>query len=206
VTRPAGIVVCCLTCALYVGALSALAAARQPMTVRIHVWGNVRFDRVERFAPDVNDTGCTLIRGYAPPGKSHRYSYTLTINEAGRHLHRDTLFLTVDPYRRRQTVYVGPGAGRVQLFTQEHGKAVVVSAYQGISGLRLRITLAPDLRSGTVEAANMHATNGQEVGLRASMTASWTCPVLFNVRYGSRDPSRLRSWERRYNSSAIPPK
>lgn len=60
----------------------------------------------------------------------------------------------------------------------------MVSAYTGIPGIHLRITLAPDLCSRTVEAAGMHATNGMEVGLRASMTVSWTCPVLFQERYG----------------------
>jgi hypothetical protein len=175
---------CWLICTPVLAGREAWAAPTKPMTVNVYVWGGIRFDRVERFAPDLYDTGCTLIRGYAPPGKSHTYSYTVTINEAGRHLYRDTFFLTVDPYLHRQTVYSAPGAGRVQLFTRERGKAVVVSAYRGIPGLHLRITLAPDLRSGTAQASGMQVSNGMEQGLRASMSLSWTCPVLFQQHYG----------------------
>jgi len=154
------------------------------MTLRLHISGDVHVDRTERFPSVLYDTGCTLIRKYAPRGKPHAYAYTLTINEAGRHFHRDTFYLTVDPYHRNQTVYDCTRTGRVQLFTQQSGKSLVVSAFNGVLGLHLRFNLSPDLRSGTVEARNMQASKGGAEGLRASLTPSWTCPVLFQEHWG----------------------
>lgn len=180
----AGMIVCGVIAASIVGAPVLRAATAHPMTVRIHVTGDVRLDRFERFPADLHDTGCTLIRSYAPPGKPHTYSYTVTINEAGRHFQRDTFYLTVDPFRRGQTVYTSTRAGRFQLFSRAHNKSVVISAFHGIPGLHLRFTLAPDLRSGTAAAMGADGDYGGQVGLHASMTVQWSCPVLFNEHYG----------------------
>ena|SRR5947209_5885491 len=96
---------------------------------------------------------------------------------------RGTLYLTVDPYRRGQTVYSGLRTGRVQLFTVQSGKSAVVTALP-VAGAHFSVRLASDLRSGTVQATGIQASAGGQEGLKASLSASWTCPVLFNEHWG----------------------
>jgi hypothetical protein len=177
------LLMCALIGTLAFSGRAATAAPPPPMTIHIQVSGDVHLDRLERYAADLHDTGCTLIRNYAPPGKPHAYLYTLTINEGGRHFRRDTLYLEVNPYRRGQTVYNGVHAGRVQWFTEQGGYSVVVTALP-VAGVRFRVTLAADLRSGTVEATHIQASAGGQEGLTVSMSASWTCPVLFREHWG----------------------
>jgi hypothetical protein len=153
------------------------------MTVHIHVSGDVHLDRLERYGVELYDTGCTLTRNYAPPGKPHSYLYTLTINEGGRHFRRDTLYLEVNPYHSGQTIYSGVHSGRVQWFTEQSGHSVVVTALP-VAGVHFRVALAPDLRSGTVEATHILASAGGREGLAVSMSATWVCPVLFREHWG----------------------
>jgi len=75
---------CVSLCAMMFWPASTGAASSALMTVRIHVSGDMHLDRLYQYPAVLHDTGCTLIRQYAPPGKPHAYSYTLTINEAGR--------------------------------------------------------------------------------------------------------------------------
>lgn len=175
------LLVCALLGALSIGGRATGAAALAPMSIRIHVSGAVNLDRLEQYAADLHDTGCTLIRNYASPGQPH--TYTLTINEAGRHFGRDTLYLQVEPYHHGQTVYVGLHSGRVQWFTQQSGKGITVTSLP-LPGAHFQVRLSPDLHSGTVEATHTMATIGGQVGLTAALSASWTCPVLFQEHYG----------------------
>jgi hypothetical protein len=71
----------------------------------------------------------------------------------------------------------------VQWFTKQSGKGITVTALP-VAGAHLRITLASDLRSGTVEATHIVATVGGQMGLIVSLSATWTCPVLFHDHYG----------------------
>jgi hypothetical protein len=74
-------------------------------------------------------------------------------------------------------------AGRVQWFTEQSGHAVVVTALP-VAGVHFRVTLASDLRSGRVEATHILASAGGREGLTVSLSASWTCPVLFQDHWG----------------------
>jgi hypothetical protein len=172
-----------LTGAFSIAVRPAQAAALSPVVIHFRVSGDVHLLRLERYAPELYDTGCTLIRNYAPPGKPHAYLYTVTINEAGRHFGRDTLYLEVNPYHHGQTYYSGLHSGRVQWFTVQGGQSVVVTELP-VPGEFFRVTLSGDLRSGTVTATHIQASAGGREGLVVSMTASWSCPVLFHVHWG----------------------
>ena len=73
---------CVSLCAMMFWPASTGAASSALMTVRIHVSGDMHLDRLYQYPAVLHDTGCTLIRQYAPPDKPHAYSYTLTINKA----------------------------------------------------------------------------------------------------------------------------
>lgn len=148
------------------------------MTVSIHVTGGVRTDRFYQYAVDLHDTGCTMIRHYAPPGKRHSYSYTVTINLAGRHFGRDELYINIDPYHRGQTVYSGVHNGGFQLFTVQKRLSLVLTELPS-PGAYAQVRLSPDLRSGTVTARGIQASWGSAFPT-VSVTGSWSCPVLFH--------------------------
>jgi hypothetical protein len=77
-----------------------------------------------------------------------------------------------------------PGSGdHARTAAVQSGHAIVVTALP-VAGVHFRVTLASDLHSGTVEATHILASAGGREGLTVSMTASWTCPVLFREHWG----------------------